>query len=71
MNKQKDIIGSELADALQKGKLENCFGKVFFVILEILKVVVESNREDREGFYSVVTTLKFENVLYGYGYDSR
>jgi dienelactone hydrolase len=51
----------ELANALQKGKLE-------FVWQGILRntgdfeVVVESKRENREDFYSVVTTLKFENV---------
>ncbi len=59
--KAEGYYSPELAEALQKGKLE-------FVWKGIIRntgnfeVVAESTREEREDFYSVVSTLKFENV---------
>lgn len=51
----------ELAEALQKGKLEFVWNGIIRNTGKF-EVVVESERTEREDFYSVVTTLKFENV---------
>lgn len=51
----------ELAEALQKGKLDFVWQGLLRNTGEF-EVVVESKREEREDFYSVVSTLKFENV---------
>ncbi len=51
----------ELAEALQKGKLESVW-KGMIRSTGAFEVEVESKREDREDFYSVVSTLKFENI---------
>lgn len=51
----------ELTEALQAGKLEFVWKGIIRNTGEF-EVVTESKREDREDFYSVVSTLKFENV---------
>ncbi len=51
----------ELTEALQKGKLEFVWNGILRNTGDF-EVIVESKRENREDFYSVVTTLKFENV---------
>jgi len=59
--KAEGYYSPELAEALQKGKLEFVW-KGLIRNTGDFEVVVESKREDREDFYSVVSTLKFENV---------
>ena len=59
--KAEEYYSPELAEALQKGKLEFVW-KGLIRNTGDFEVVVESKREDREDFYSVVSTLKFENV---------
>lgn len=51
----------ELTEALQKGKLEVVWKGILRNTGDF-EVVVESKRDQREDFYSVVSTLKFENV---------
>ncbi len=51
----------ELAEAIQKGKLADIWTSILRNTGEF-EVIVESKREEREDFYSVVSTLKFTNV---------
>lgn len=51
----------ELTEALQKGKLEIVWKGIIRNTGEF-EVVVQTNREEREDFYSVVATLKFVNI---------
>lgn len=57
----ESYYSTELAEALQKGKLEIVWNGILRNTGEF-EVVVESERKEKDDFYSVVSTLKFENV---------